>query len=559
VVFLWSKAPKSDIILAMENTNNKLSETQQIQALQEKIAALENKNTSLEDKNTKLEDKNAELEARVNWFEEHFRLNQHRLYGSSSEKNVNSEQMTLFNEAEALNDVKPESPEPTIEEISYTRKKKQKGHKEELLKNLPVETIEYKLAETEQICGTCGEALHEMSKEITKELKIIPPQVSVVEHVRYVYSCRNCEKTGIETKVVTAPMPRRALPGSIASADTIAYTMVQKYMYGMPLNRQEQSWKQLDVDISRQTMANWLISASNRWLTIIYDRMKEKLLEYDIICADETTVQVLNEPGRAAESTSYMWLYRTGRDGPPMAMLEYQTTRAKKHPERFLKGFKGYLCTDAYQSYEGLDGVINVFCNAHARRKFDEALKSLPKEAADKNCVAQEGLNFFEELYKIEKVLHDVSPQERYERRLEKSKPLLDKFYQWLKYQRPRVTPKSTTGQAINYCINHWDSLSGYLNDGRLYIDNNNSERSMKSFAVLRKNFLFCNTQSGATASAVIFSIIETAKENNLKPFEYLKYLFETLPNIDTNSLNEVDKVLPWYEYLPQDCKLNKK
>ncbi|QNU68927.1 IS66 family transposase [Ruminiclostridium herbifermentans] len=528
-------------------------------ALENKNTNLENQNANLENKNTNLENKNAELTTKLNWFEEHFRLNQHRLYGSSSEKTARSEQMTLFNEAEALSDVKPQPPEPTIEDISYTRKKKQKGHKEEMLKELPCETIEYKLSEDERVCNTCGEALHEMSKEITKELKIIPPQVSVVEHVRYVYSCRNCEKTGIKTNVVTASMPKRALPGSIASADTIAYTMVQKYMYGIPLNRQEQSWKQLDVDISRQTMANWLISASNRWLTIVYDRMRQKLLEYDIICADETTVQVLNEPGRAAETTSYMWLYRTGRDGPPMALLEYQTTRARKHAKRFLGDFKGYLCTDAYQSYDGLDGVINIFCNAHARRKFDEALKSLPKEAADKNCVAKEGLKFFEELYKIEKVLHNVSPEERYEKRLEKSKPILDKFYEWLKYQRPRVTPKSTIGQAINYCINHMDNLAGYLKDGRLYIDNNNSERSMKSFAVLRKNFLFCNTQNGATASAVIFSIIETAKENNLKPFEYLKYLLEALPNIDTNSLDEIDRLLPWSEHIPEGCKLNKK
>jgi len=445
----------------MENINVKSSETQQIYTLQEKIIALENKN--------------AELTAKLNWFEEHFRLNQHRLYGRSSEKTAPPEQMTLFNEAEALNDLKPQVPEPTVEDISYTRKKKQKGHKEEMLKDLPCETIEYKLPENEQICDNCGEALHEMSKEITKELKIIPPQVSVVEHIRYVYGCRNCEKTGTKATIVTAPMPKRALPGSIASADTIAYTMVQKYMYGIPLNRQEQSWKQLDVEISRQTMANWLISASNRWLTKVYDRMKQKLLEYDIICADETSVQVLNEPGRAAETTSYMWLYRTGRDGPPMALLEYQTTRARKHAKRFLGDFKGYLCSDAYQSYEGLDGVINIFCNAHARRKFDEALKSLPKEAADKNCVAKEGLKFFEELYKIEKVLHDANPGERYEKRLEKSKPILDKFYEWLKYQRPRVTPKSSTGQAINYCINHWDNLAGYLKDGRLYIDNNNS------------------------------------------------------------------------------------
>lgn len=532
----------------MENINK----TPQIQALQDEIAALENKNKSLEYKN-------AELEAKLNWFEEHFRLNQHRLYGRSSEKTTSTEQLTLFNEAEALNDLKPQVLEPTVEEISYTRKKKQKGHKEEMLKDLPCETIEYKLPENEQTCGTCGETLHEMSTEITKELKIIPPQVSVVEHVRYVYGCRKCENTGTEATIVTAPMPRRALPGSIASADTIAYTMVQKYMYGMPLNRQELNWKQLDVEISRQTMANWLISASNRWLTIIYDRMKQKLLEYDIICADETSVQVLHEPGRAPESTSYMWLYRTGRDGPPLVLLEYQTTRARKHPMKFLEGFEGYLCTDGYQSYDGLVGIINVACFAHARRKFEDALKSLPKEAKGKSCVAQEGLDFCNELYKIERLFQDASVEDRYKKRLEKSKPILDKFYEWLKYQRPRVTPKSTTGQAITYCINQWEKLNGYLLDGRLFIDNNISERSCKAFAILRKNFLFCNTQSGATASAVIFSIIESAKENKLKPFEYIKYLLEALPNMDVNNQEHIDNILPWSEKLPEYCKINNK
>lgn len=519
------------------------------------IEQLQSENTTLQEQNAILENKIAELTAKLQWFEEHFRLDQHRLYGRSSEQTVHSEQVSLFNEAEALDAVKPSVPEPTVEEITYTRKKKQKGHREEMMKDLPVETIEYKLPEEEQVCNVCGGDLHEMSTETTRELKIIPPQVTVVEHVRYIYACRDCEKNQVTTPIVTAPMPKRALPGSIASAATIAYIMVQKFMYGVPLYRQEQNWKQLDVEISRQTMANWLILASIRWLAILFERMHQLLLQREILCADETTLQVLHEPGRAADTKSYIWLYRTGRDGPPIVLYEYQTTRARKHPERFLTGFKGYLCTDGYQSYDGLPGVINVACLAHARRKFDEALKSLPKAAADKSCAAQEGLDFCNQLYMIEKLLHDVSPEKRFEVRLEKSKPILDAFHEWLKYQRRILTPKSTTGQAVNYCLNLWDKLTGFLLDGRLFIDNNISERSIKPFVISRKNFLFCNTQSGATASAMIFSVLETAKENGVKPFEYLTYLLEALPNVDVKDQNVLDLLMPWSDTLPESCR----
>jgi len=414
----------------------------------------QNEISELQDKIALLENEKSELLAKLNWFEENYRLSQHKLYGRSSEQTVYADQQTLFNEAEALDAVKPVIPEPTVEEITYKRKKKQKGHREELLKDLPVEIIEHKLPEDEQVCDICGEALHEMSVETTREIEIIPPQAKVIEHRRSVYACDNCEKNEITTPVITAPMPKCTLPGSIASATTIAHVMTQKYMFGVTLYRQELYWKQLDIEISRQTMENWLILVSTRWLSIIFEWMHKLLLKYDIICADETTLQVLHEPGRPASSESYMWLYRTGRDGPPIVLFEYQTTRARKHPQKFLQGFKGYLCTDGYQSYDGLPDVINVACLAHARRKFDEALKSLPKEVRDKSCAAKEGLDFCNRLYRVERELEDVTSEERYVSRLEKSKPILEEFYKWLKTQRPRLTPKSTTGKAVTYCLN---------------------------------------------------------------------------------------------------------
>lgn len=513
----------------------------------------------LQEENEILKHQKAELEIKLKWFEEHYRLDQHRLYGRSSEKTVYPDQQFLFNEAEALSDVKQEIPEPAIEEITYKRKKKQ-GHREEMLKDLPVETIIYEVAEEEQICGQCGSQMHVMSKEVRREIEVIPPQVKVKEQVRLVYGCRTCEENEIAVPVVTAPMPAPVIPGSIASASSIAYVMVQKYVFGMPLYRQEQQWKLLDIEISRQTMANWVILAATRWLVLIFNRMHELLLQRDIIHADESTLQVLHEPGRSADTKSYMWLYRTGRDGPPIVLYEYQTTRAGKHVVNFLEGYKGhFLCTDGYAGYNLMPGIIRVCCWSHARRKWDEALKALPKTEKDKPCAAKEGLEYCNKIFGIERELHDLSSEKRYEERLKKSKPVLDEFHTWLKQQRARLTPKSATGMAVRYCLDLWEELTNFLLDGRLLCDNNISERSFKAYVVSRKNFLFCNTPKGATASAIVFSVLRTAIENGLKPFEYMKYLLEQLPNSDVKEQSVLDLLLPWSESIPEYCKVSDK
>jgi hypothetical protein len=303
-------------------------------------------------------------------------------------------------------------------------------------------------------------------------------------------------------------------------------------------------------------MANWVLNVADPWLKVIYDRLHEKLLERDILHADETTLQVLKEPGRSAETKSYMWLYRTGRDGPPIVLYEYQTTRASKHPDRFLSGFEGYLQTDGYSGYGKLTGITLVGCWAHARRKFTEALKALPAAQKDKPVAASVGLEYCNRLFAIERQLKDVSDKERYDKRLEKSKPLLDEFYIWLKKQKQQVLPKSAFGQAITYCLNQWDGLNSFLLDGRLEIDNNRAERSIKPFVIGRKNWLFTNTPRGARGSAIIYSIIETAKGNNLKPYNYLVYLFEQLPNIDTGDQAAIDRLLPWSDTLPEECRM---
>jgi hypothetical protein len=353
--------------------------------------------------------------------------------------------------------------------------------------------------------------------------------------------------------VVKAPKPNRAFPGSIASPSAVAHVIEEKYVMGVPLYRQEQQWSRRGVNLSRQNMANWIMHAQH-WLQPIYDGMKEVLLSQDIIFADETTLQVLQEDGKKAESQSYMWLYRSGRDGPGIVLFEYQPTRSGEHPKGFLKGFKGYLVTDAYAGYNGIPDVTRVSCWSHTRRGFDEAIKAAGRRAQDPKSL--EGLKFCNALFDIERELEDLDPQERFEQRLQRSKPVLEAFLAWLEKTSAECVQQSHLGKAVSYCLKHWKELNNFLLDGRLELSNNRAERSIKPFVIGRKNFLFCITPRGARASATTYSIVESAKENGLKPFEYLKYLFTELPNAAAKDLNEF---LPWSETIPDYCRTTRK
>ena len=253
--------------------------------------------------------------------------------------------------------------------------------------------------------------------------------------------------------------------------------MTQKYLEGMPLYRQEKQFSRMGLVLSRQTIANWMIQGADRWLYSVYHRMHQLLLKLDIILADETTLQVLREPGRAATTNSYLWLYRTGIEGPPIVLYDYKETRAGNNPKEFLSGFKGYLQVDGYSGYHKVENVILVGCMAHARRGFTDVLKSLPANSP-KPETATEGLQFCNKLYAIERELRELDPKERYEKRLEESKPVLDAFLSWLQFQEQRVAPKSGLGKAITYCLNQWDKLVAFLEDGRLEIDNEVSVQS---------------------------------------------------------------------------------
>ena len=497
----------------------------------------------------------AQLSAELQWLKEQFRLAQHRQFGSSSEKTTTEQQALVFNEAEA--EAVPNAPEPVLETISYQRRKT-RGHREMQLAGLEVETVEYTLPEDEQICTACGGPLHELTEmeEVRQELKIVPAQVSVVRHVRHKYGCRHCERHAIKTPVVTAPMPEPAFPGSLASSSAVAYIMSQKYVEGLPLYRQQQQLARMGINLSRQTLANWMIAGAE-WLEPVYDHLHEYLLKRDILQADETTLQVLHEEGRAATTDSYLWLYRSGRDGPPIILFDYQQTRAGKNPRAFLEGFHGYLHVDGYQVYETLPDVTLVGCWSHGRRGFTDAMKVLPTtRPPGPPTPTEEGLEFCNRLFAIERELHDATPEERFRGRLERSRPVLNAFHAWLENQAKNAVPKCTLGQAINYCRNQWPKLIAFLLDGRLELDNNRSERSIRPFVIGRNNWLFANTPKGAKASAIIYSMVETAKENGLDPYHYLKYLFEVLPNITTRQL---DDVMPWAETVQAKCAVPKR
>lgn len=507
---------------------------------------------SLEQENELLKQKNEELEAKIKFYEEQFRLSQHKKYGSSSEK-TDSNQMSIFNEAEKLS-AKP-AEEPVMEDILVKRKnKRSKGRK--TYEDLPIEEVYYTLAEDEKTCPTCNHALHEMKTEVRKELKIIPAQVKVVHHIKQVYACRHCDEQGTGGTIITASRPKPVLEGSMVSPSLLAFIMEQKYNQALPLYRQEKSFVNFGIDISRQNMAKWIMHGANNWLNFLYERMHFYLKQEAVVHADESPLQVLDEK---KNSKGYMWLYASAEKGDcRMYLYEYQPSRSKNNPKKFLNGFKGYLQTDGYAGYNAVENVTQVGCFAHARRKFKEAINALPKDSKTTSTKAHEGLEFFNRLYQLEKQFKEMKlkPEERYEKRIEKTKLVLDELFDWLNEQKPKTLPKSKLGEAIGYSLNQWNNLIAFMKDGRIAIDNNLAERAIKPFVIGRKNYLFSKSPKGARASAMSYSIIETAKANNLSPFLYLSYLFEKLPNIDVENLDELDALLPWSKSIPDEIRL---
>jgi len=495
----------------------------------------------------------AELKALVNHYEEKQRVALMEQFGKSSEKGVTSghiDQLDLFNEAEVTAD--PTVPEPELEQITYTRRKP-KGKREADLSDLPVEKVEYTLPAEERICPECGGELHVMGHDTARrELEIIPAQVRLVEHIQEVYACRHCEHNSDHVPIIKAPVPEPVIKGSLASPSAVAHTMTQKYMMHAPLHRQEQEWQRQGIPLSRQTMANWVIRCSEDWLYPLYTKLHMLLLEEELLLADETTCQVLHEPGKPATSTSYMWLYRSvGAAKKRIVIYEYQPGRSRIYPQRFLGNWKGYLHTDGYAAYDDLSDLITIVrCWVHMRRYWVKALNAIPKNARE-DSVPQKALKTIGYLFHLEGLWKDKTPDERHHLRLEQSKPLAEEFFSWV--ASIKALPQSFLGSAVSYTLEQKKGLMNVYLDGRTEFSTNLVENSARPFVLSRKNFLFMNTVSGAKASAVVLSLIETAKANGLIPFQYLKFLFETLPNTTSSAL---DSLLPWGSAVPEHCKV---
>ena len=502
----------------------------------------------------------AALQQENSWLIEQIRLARKQRFGASSEKTTADEGMVqlsyLFNEPECM--AREVALEPDVEAIAVKAhaRKARRSTQEKLPEDIEVEVIHKILTDEECVCPQCQGQMHDIGKEVTKRLKIIPAKFVVEETHVHKYACRRCQEQDITTPIKAAPTDPAVIKGSIATPEAIAHIMTQKFVMYSPLYRQEQEYNRAGVPLSRQTMSNWLLKASALWLKPVYERMKAELLKQDILHADETTLQVLNEPGKKAQSKSYMWLYRTGRDAPQQFVLyEYQPSRAAEHPKAFLRDYRGYLHTDGYAVYHSLPKDITVVgCWAHARRKYEEALKGTSRKERDQQSNIQRGKRYCDRLFAIEKEIAGLPPEERLTQRKALAEPVLEKFHDWAFGLND--APKSLLGKAVQYTRDHWPWLVNYLLDGRLEISNNRAERSIKPFVMGRKNFLFANVPKGAEASAIIYSVIETAKENGLDPYRYLTWLMYEAPKLNMGAEDQVARLLPGN--VPEECRAKK-
>jgi transposase len=515
------------------------------------ISGLQNEISGLNSEISKLSNIIKEQSLIIKSYEERLKLSAKKKFGSSSEKSRCDSQISMqevFNEAELINDTDTEEDktEETTEIKSKVHKRK-RTIKESLPENTPITEIKHELTEEERICPVCGESMHEMGQEHFDEFVVIPARVEIKRHITSTYTCRNCEHNASDEPVpfVKSSAPNPVIKGSHISAEAIAHVAVQKYVMGVPLYRQEKDWERKDIHImSRQTTSNWLIRVAKDYGKKITDMLKSDLLSGDVLHADETTLQVLKEPGKKPQSKSYIWEYRSGSSAESSIVLyDYQPDRRAIRPETFLNGFSGYVHADGYQGYHNLpEDITIVGCWSHLRRKFYDALTVTDKKTAGSSPAAI-GMKFCDDLFALEREFADMTPEERFDARIEKSKPLMEEYDKWAR--SVKATPKSYLGKAIVYGISQWKYLTNVLLDGRLEISNNRAERSIKPFVIARKNFLFANTPSGAMSSAILCSLIETAKENQIDPYLYLTYVFSKAPTLDMNNPKDVRSLLP--------------
>lgn len=512
-----------------------------------------------------MQDQLEKLNANMEHLIEQIAVANHQRYGRSSEKmEVIDGQLSLefiFNEAEALTETLYVV-EPTEEDVLPTKKRKQVGKREEDLKDLPVETISHALSEEELIDIFGANGWKQLPDEVFKRVKVQPAVYTVEEHHVAVYAGKDNQT------IIKADRPKSLLRNSIATPSLVASVYNAKYVNGMPLDRIYKEYERNDIHISKQVLANWVIQCAERYLGTMYDYLRQELLQFRVLQADETPVFVTKD-GRPANSKSFMWVYRTGKcyQDTPILLFEYQKTRKSEHPEKFLKGFCGTVLTDAFSVYDKLDrenpDITFAGCWAHGRRRFTEAVKALPKnkQEAVKETVAYQALEQIAAIYHLDNKLSGLTSEERRKARQFTVKPLVEAFFAWAKeVLKSNRLSKSKTLEGLNYCVNHEKALTEFLDDGDLPLDNNATEAALRTFCVHKHTWRLIDTIEGAKASAIVYSLTETAKANNLNPFRYLEFLLtELMEHQDDTNRDFLKGLLPWSENLPDICRVKSK
>ncbi len=501
-------------------------------------AALESKNKVVTEHSKALDDKQTEI-LRLN---EIIKLFQGRVFGKSSEKSP--DQAELFDEAEAelvnaddltvcaVEEMEPAQTQPAI-------KAPVKSGRKPLPKELERIVVEYDISDHEKTCD-CGCQKTYIGDDVSEQLDIIPAIIQVIQHRRKKYACKACEG-----KIQVAALPPQPIPKSNASPGLLAHIAVAKYQDGLPLFRMETIFSRLGIHLPRNTQANWMIKCTEL-LQPLYNLLNDHLLASGYIHMDETPVQVLKEPDKSPESKSYMWVRKTGDPNTPVVLFDYASSRRANVAQSLLPDFQGYLQTDDYAGYNKVaktEGITQLGCFAHARRKFIDAQKVAPSKKG-KVSKADMAVQMIAKLYGIEKTIKEKSIEERHDIRQQKSRPQLEKMKIWLDKALLNTLPKGKTGEALAYTHKNWVKLTEYIKDGRLNIDNNTVENAIRPFAIGRKNWMFSDSQKGAKASAMLYTVIETAKINNIEPYQYLRSVFTRLPQAE--SVEAVEELLPW-------------
>ena len=459
--------------------------------------------------------------------------------------------IVFFNEAEAVNALIPEDEEP---EADKPRSKKAKGKRMADIQDLPVISVDHKMSEEELVSEFGENGWYQLEDEIYRRYRFTPMKVEIEEHHVGVYKSKK------DNRFKKAEHPAYLLRNSLVSPTLLAGIWNAKYVNATPLYRQEQEFQRMGLNIDHADMAHWTILCAERYLSVFYDYLHQKLYDYHVLQADETPVLVSKE-NRTDGSKHFMWVYRTGKiyQNRQIVLYDYQPSRNASHPRAFLKDFHGICVTDGYQVYHTIEkereDLKIAGCWTHARRRFDEALKALSKEQ-QKKSLAYLALKQIQAIYREENKLEGMTPEERLKHRQLTVKPLVDAYFAWAKQNVSAVTPKSKTANGLTYSINQEKYLRTFLEDGEVPMDNNSAEQAIRPFCVGKKNWVMIDTIAGAESSAIIYSIAETAKANNLKPYNYFEYLLTEIPkHMDDHNTDFCEDLLPWSDKLPAECR----